>query len=129
LEQYFDQQIQATKRAGSSPCPGEEVCQQIGPLARYTDQPIEAICGACPKKGTKPGSQPRRLADHIAEAMTLDEIKAAGGVFPYPDSLGPFQWVGLRALERSRQKERDRLNQQQSQQSEQSRLETRLARG
>lgn len=128
LEGYFDKQIQATKRTGSQPCPGEDICQQIGPLAKYPDAPIETVCGGCAKRDTKPGNQPRGYANAIAEALGLDELKEIGATFAYPDALLPFQWESLRALERARQRERDRAQAAQQQQQEQARLQARLGR-
>lgn len=126
LEEWFDGQIQASRKVGSQPCPGEEVCQVIGPLAKYPDAPVEEICGGCAKKETKPGQQPRRLADAIAEAISLDEIKACGGTFAYPDSLTAYQWSCIRSLERARQKDQEREQRKQQQQSEQAALQARM---
>ena len=129
LEAYFDQQIQASKRVGSQPCPGEEVCQVIGPLAQHYKEPVEAVCGACSKRETKPGMQPRSIADAISEAIQLDELHSVGATFPYPDSLNTYQWTCLRALERARQKEKDRAQVQQAQAAETDRMKARLGRG
>jgi hypothetical protein len=102
------------------------VCQIVGPLAKYPDAPVEEVCGGCSKKDTKPGQQPRQLADAIAEAMLLDEVKACGGTFGYPDSLTAYQWQCIRALERARQKDQEREQQRQQQASEQAALQSRL---
>jgi len=95
-------------------------------LAKYPDAPVEEICGGCAKKETKPGQQPRRLADAIAEAISLDEIKACGGTFAYPDSLTAYQWSCIRSLERARQKDQEREQRKQQQQSEQAALQARM---
>lgn len=127
LERYFDVQIQAAKRVGSQPCPGEEICQQIGPLAQYPSEPIETVCGGCAKRETKPGQQPRSIADAIAEALTLDELRSVGATFAYPDALSAYQWTCLRALERSRHREKERQAAQQQASAEQARLQARMA--
>jgi hypothetical protein len=111
---------------GSQPCPGEEVCQVIGPLSRYPDAPIEEVCGGCDKRDTKPGQQPRYIADAIAEAMALDEVKAVGGVFQYPDGLTLWQWACIRSLERARQKDSDRERVRQEANNKQAALESRM---
>lgn len=127
MERYFDAQIQAAKRVGSQPCPGEEICQQIGPLAQYPNEPIETVCGGCAKRETKPGQQPRSIADAIAEALTLDELRSVGATFAYPDALSAYQWTCLRALERSRHREKERQAAQQQASAEQARLQARMA--
>lgn len=71
---------------------------------------------------------PRGYADAIAEALSLDELKDIGATFAYPDALSSFQWASLRALERARQRERDRQSKAQAAQSEEARLKARLGR-
>jgi len=95
-------------------------------LAKYPDAPIEEVCGGCAKRETKPGQQPRSLADAIAEAMSLNEVKACGGTFAYPDALTMYQWSCIRALERARQKDQEREQQRQEKASEQAALQSRL---
>jgi hypothetical protein len=126
LERYFDAQIQAARRVGSQPCPGEEICQQIGPLAQYANQPVEEVCGGCSKRDTKPGQQPRAISDAIAEALTLDELRGVGATFAYPDGLSVYQWTCLKALERSRHREKEKQAAQQQASAEQARLQARM---
>jgi len=68
------------------------------------------------------------LANAITEALGLDELKSLGAVFPYPDALSPYQWTCLRALERARQREKERISKEQNAQAEQQRLQSRLGR-
>lgn len=98
-------------------------------MAQHPSEPVEAVCGACAKRETKPGMQPRNIADAIGEALQLDELHALGATFPYPASLTTYQWTCLRALERARQKERDRVQVQQTQHAETERMKARLGRG
>jgi hypothetical protein len=86
------------------------VCLIVGPLSRYKEQPIEQTCAGCEKRDTKPGSQPMWLVGPISDVILLDEVKACGGTFPYPDGLTPRQWASLRALERARAKDTDKQN-------------------
>jgi len=58
--------------------------------------------------------------------MQLDEVKAIGGVFTYPDALTAYQWACLRSLERARQKDQDRERIEQERKSQQSVLENRM---
>lgn len=126
LEAWFDGRIKAQRYAGGTPCPGEDVCAIIGPIARFPDTPIEDVCAGCAKRETKPGSEPRGYADAIAEALTLDEYRAIGATFAYPDALSSYQWACLRALERAREKEKERIQRESTPSNEQARIAARV---
>ncbi len=109
-------------------CPGEEMCQQAGPLARFPDQPIERVCGGCYLRTTKPGYIPRDLAPWIEMALELDALKEGGAVFQYPDALSPWEWATLRALQLGRADARTKEDARRAREAERQANENRLRR-
>ena len=95
-------------------------------MAQYPDAPIEDVCGGCAKKDSKPGQQPRYLAEAIFEALTLDEIHGVGGTFAYPDSLTTYQWTCLRALDRVREMDKRKQAERQAAAAAQSDFEAKM---
>lgn len=99
---------------------------------RDKSRPVEVICGECPFRHTKPGTQPGHLSHLIIRALELDEIKESGGTFAYPDTLSPLEWCVVRALERARRSDRakdfDQKKTAADQSSEEARLRARLNR-
>jgi hypothetical protein len=64
--------------------------------------------------------------DAITEAITLDEVKAVGGTFAYPDGLSTYQWTCIKALERAKNKDQERERARQQSNSEQASLQARI---
>jgi hypothetical protein len=93
-------------------CPGEEKCGDTAgkPLNRYPDEETDTVCNGCPLLKSKPERIPDELLEGVATGFHLAEIKANGAAFAYPESLTPFEWMALAALNRgrSRAQEQDR---------------------
>lgn len=131
LQKYFDRQLETRRQNGGKACPGEEVCEVAGAPGglvglRDKSRPIEAVCGQCPYRHTKPGNQPGHLSTLIVETLRLDELKEAGATFAYPDTLTPLQWAGLQALQHARAKDREKDFQSRKAQAEQNSAQAQL---
>ncbi len=105
LADYFINQLAIQRELKGQTCPGEEICATSGPLLRYRGTPIEQVCGGCNLRHTKENNGPQNLAYAINTALDLDEVKQAGAVFSYPESLSAYEWACVRGLQRARAKD------------------------
>jgi hypothetical protein len=105
LTEHFIRQLDALREVDFEACPGEDECEQTGPIfierIRMPDLPAETICERCPLYPTKPGREPRHLVGAIRTATELDADKAICGSFNYPavlHELTAFEWTCIAAL-------------------------------
>ena len=116
-------------------CPGEDKCRTTPwkPLWKRDEVMTQEICRGCKLVDSKPGNQPRDLAEAISTAIELDQVKECGGTFAYPDGLTPFQWASLKGLNAGRalyqDKEAMRQRKQAQQESDTQRMANRVSTG
>lgn len=113
VSEFFFEELESLDKTDGKRCPGEDVCssegKDSGPLyaniARRMNRPVETVCGECPKVGTKPDRHSPHLGSALSLAGHLDELKAAGATFSYPEAFtNPFWWACLKAAHRGRTK-------------------------
>jgi hypothetical protein len=108
LTEYFTRQFDLLRELDYETCPGEFRCaeSETGVIfdirSQNPEAPIDQICAQCAFLPTKPGQEPPHLTIAIQRANELDLDKRAGGVFIYPDSLSPFEWVCIEAIQTGR---------------------------